>query len=254
VLLKGLQALGFGVFTGLVLAMLAWLSPVRNAASEEALIFNADNADLFGEDPYFESTLQLQKLSADQQGRFALMWIDGKRQSVRNTDVLLPPCVSLRELFDDSVLIDNCGSYALLSVAGVPADNNKLSVRPVVGAEFAPDLPVIIDLRQNKAVMALLADYHQRLYKRPLSLRGRVKLNVQVEATGGRRYYLAPGDDKALFELLALQSGDRVKAVNGIALSAKEALTDIYSDLSERSQVALTLEREGRDRVLLLRF
>ncbi|MDF1690942.1 MAG: hypothetical protein P1U47_01100 [Zhongshania sp.] len=253
-LFRGLQALGFGVLTGALLALMAWQSPARNAVNEEALIFNAENADLFGEYPYIESTLSLQTLAVDEGGRYAFVYVDGVRLQVRAAEQLLPPCVRLSELFADAVLIDNCGSYALLSLADAAVGNNEINVRPSSDAEIGVGSPAIIDLRQNPAVVALLGDYRHRLYTRPLSLRGRIKLEVQTDVTGGRRYYLAVGEDKVLFNLLALQAGDRVKAVNGVALSAVEALTDIYADLSERNQLALTLERDGRDRVLLLRY
>ncbi len=120
------------------------------------------------------------------------------------------------------------------------------------GLHVAP--PNIVDLRQNRDVSKLLGDYRERLFKRPLSLRGVVNIEIRVDPRGERKYYLSPGKDPALFTLLPLQAGDRVVAVNGFNLASSEALTDIYGALGDLNQLALTVARGDQRWVMLLRL
>jgi general secretion pathway protein C len=252
VLLKWLQALSIGGVTAMLLVMLNTLSPANDAASEEEMIFNADNASTFGEDPQPRRKLQLLTLGHDEGGAFAQLKIGSDVQQLRAGETILP-CVVLAKILDDSVLINNCGGYALLAPLLTSAgDIFSLNIEQYDALNLAE--PRIVDLRNNPAARKLIADYRQRLYQRPLSLRGAVDIEVRVDPLGERRYYLSPGKDQALFETLALRAGDRVVAINGLSLASSEALTDIYGVLANIEQLALTLERGEQRVVLLLRF
>jgi general secretion pathway protein C len=252
VLLKWLQALSVGGITAILLVMLNTLSPASDAASEEEIIFNADNASTFGEDPQPRRKLQLLALGSDEGGAFAQLSVDGEVQQWRAGDTILG-CVMLAKILEDSVLINNCGGYALLAPRLTSTGGSfALNAEQYEASNLAE--PHIVDLRSNLAVRRLIADYRQRLYQRPLSLRGVVDVDVRVDPLGERRYYLSPGKDQALFATLPLRAGDRVIAINGLTLASGEGLTDIYGVLANIEQLALTLERGEQRVVLLLRF
>lgn len=248
-LFRAAVAAGVTVF---LLLMLSAQFPAKNAANEEERIFNADNASTFGEDPEPRRLVQLNELGSDDQGDFAQLSIDGEMRLLRAGDVFLP-CVKLNSILRDAVLIDNCGSYALLG-QNLERTGGRLTLTAVEegGLHVAP--PNIVDLRQNRDVSKLLGDYRERLFKRPLSLRGVVNIEIRVDPLGERKYYLSPGKDPALFTLLPLQAGDRVVAVNGFNLASSEALTDIYGALGDLNQLALTIARGDQRWVMLLRL
>ena len=251
-LLRGFQALCIGGATAILLMLLSAQFPAINAGWEEAQIFNADNASTFGEDPEPQRNLQLLALGRDEIGQLAQLSVDGGEQQLHAGDLILP-CVKLADILNDAVLIDNCGNYALLEQAA-SALNQGLILQVNSNARLNAVAPTVIDLRQDAVVTNLIGDYRQRLYKRPLSLRNVVNIDVRVDPLGERRYYLSPGEDPVLFRVLPLRAGDRVVSVNGVNLAASEALTDIYAALADLNQLALTLERGEHRIVLLLRF
>jgi general secretion pathway protein C len=252
VLVKWFWALFSAAATAFALAIFSMQSPANNAGHEEALIFNADYASSFGEDPQPKKRLQLLSIGHDEQGKFAKVKVDGRAQHLR-TGISITSCLAVVEVLDDAVLIDNCGSYALLSQASDTMESG-LDLKADINSGVSIIAPTIVDLRDNSRVSTLLGDYRDRLYTRPLSLRRAVNVDVRVDSVGERGYYLSPGKDKALFSVLPMQSGDRVVAVNGFSLADGEALTDIYAGIADLSQLALTLERDGQYQVLLVRF
>jgi general secretion pathway protein C len=254
VLLRLFVGLGFSMVTGLLLGGFHMLSPALDASMEEAIIFNADNASTFGEESDFLTRLHLDVIERGGQGARASLQVDGVSQHVRLGEVILPPCLRLGPILTDGVLIDHCGSYAILTLARQgPASAAMNFVLAESGSKvFQP--PRVVDLRADLQLRARINDYRQRLYKRPLSLLGAVSIDVRVGEDKSKAYYLSPGRDKLLFEGLGLQAGDRIRAVNGINLANAEALTDIYEDLLGANYLAVTLERSHRDLVILLAF
>ena len=251
-LFRWVRALSIAAVTALILMLFNAQSPANNAGDEEAQIFNADFASTFGEDPLPQKRLRLLALGDDDEGRFAEISIDGQARELR-VGAMIAPCVKVVEILSDAVLIDSCGSYALLGQAST-VKASSLDLKASLDGGLSTLVPTIVDLRESAKVTKLLGDYRQRLYTRPLSLRSAVKVDVRVDSVGERRYYLSPGKDEALFSTLPMQAGDRVVAVNGYSLASSEALTDIYAGIADLSQLALTLERDGQYQVLLLRF
>lgn len=248
-----LRAAGFAFATLLMLAIIASQFPSMRASLEEERIFNAENADLFGEDPFFYTQIELLKMGEDTSGGFVRMSIDGDEREIRAGDVILRPCLSLSKLLDKAVLLDHCGSYALLSLAEQSAASINLRVLNTSSVPLLEQGPRIIDLRGDAAIQALVSDYRRRLYDRPLSLLGEIDVKT-LTREGKREYYLSPGRDKKVFTTLGLKSGDRVRAFDGVDLSSGDAPTEMYERLDEAEHVALTLERNGEDWVVLLDF
>lgn len=246
----------FACLCGAALLFVAAHFPGMHAASEEARIFNAENADLFGEDPYFYTQLSLREIAVDTIGDYAVVNIDGDERLLRAGDLLAAPCLAVSRILHDAVLLNHCGSYALLWLREPKdsASRMKLQVLNAGAAKPAPlDKSHIVDLRGNSRVQPLVSDYRGRLYDRPLSLLGAIKVDVVI-SDQGREYYVSPGKDKLIFSALGLAPGDRVRAIDGVNLSGDVALTDIYEHLDEAMHLVLTIERNQQDWVVLLDF
>jgi general secretion pathway protein C len=252
---SALRGAFFASVTVIALISVASQFPGMRAAFEEARIFNAENADLFGEDPYFYTQLKLKKVDTSGNGDYAVISVDGVEQQFHAGDVLAPPCLSLSLVLKDAVLLDHCGSYAFLSlresVASVAA--MKLRVLSARVGDLVEREPNIVDLRGNVDVRRLVSDYRHRLYDRPLSLLGAIKVDV-VSGEQGREYYISPGRDKLIFPALALEPNDRIRALNGVDLSGGQSLTEVYERLDDVSHMAITIERNRQDWVVMVDF
>lgn len=252
-----LKAIVSGVFcSGLalagILAVSASLPADRNAAEaarEEAMLFEDDNAQWFGEEPEIGTHLVLQGIERAETGEWATLSRDGSELRLAAGEQVVAPCLRLAAIYEDSVLLDDCSAYRLLSLS---ADADSYETQVPRAGQTPTALPDVIDYRNNDSAMALVRDYRDRLYGRPLSLRGRVEVDVREDAAGNRAYYIYPGDDKRLFGVLPLRQGDKITAVNGIRLSERQALTSLYEDLAQARHLAVTLQRGDKDMVLLL--
>jgi general secretion pathway protein C len=252
---RSLRGVIFAVVTWLPLNSVASQFPVTQAASEEARIFNAENADLFGEDPYFYTELKLKKIDTSGNDDYATINVDGVDQQAHPGDLLMSPCLSLSRILKDAVLLDHCGSYAFLwlreSVASVAAIKLRVLTARVGGV--VEQEPHIIDLRGNVDVQRLVSDYRHRLYDRPLSLLGAINVEV-VSGDTGREYHITPGRDKSIFPTLFLEPSDRIRALNGVDLSGAQSLTEVYERLDDIGYMAITIERNRENWVVMVDF
>jgi len=67
-------------------------------------------------------------------------------------------------------------------------------------------------------------------------------------SSGGFR--VRPGSDSKLFSQLGLQVNDVVTAINGQPLQSEAQLQSVFSDVLTRGEIAITVNRQGRDVVL----
>lgn len=237
-----------GLLVLLINADLAQRPPTQ-AELEEARIFNTDDAEWFGEDPDLGIAVSLLALGEDSEGGIATLEVNGRQQTARVGETLLPPCVSLAAMLDDGVLLDLCGGYDLLKLS---IDAKVLTLPKKLALSGREASPSIIDLRGDASLRALLRDYRSRLFNRPLSLVGQIEVDIKQAENGRRRFFVFPGKDRRLFADLPLQAGDQVLAVNGTPLAARESISDIYQNLEEAQQLTVTLVRNQQDLVLLL--
>ena len=251
--LKVLRAAAYAVLTWWVILALADRFPVMRAATEEARIFNAENADSFGEDPYVYTELSLQKIVAASAGDYALMSIDGEERQFLAGDLVAEPCLKLSRILLDAVLLDHCGSYILLWQRRGLDQPATMSLRLDISQKGQSQeiKPSVVDLRADVDVRHMVSDYRRRLYDRPLSLLGAIDVKV-VDGVRGREYIISEGRDKQIFAALGLKSGDRVLAFNGVDLSRYDAPTQIYEDLDDVNYLAISLARGQERRVVLL--
>ncbi len=241
------------VLVGLIVAAFVCLGPSTEVKKEEAEIFATDDAQWFGADPVRGRAITFYGIR-EQDGRHeAVLEVDGRRVVAVEGDTLIPPCVSLYKMYSAAVLLDICGAFGLLSPYGEGGALDSAVVKELsLGRGEGVPVVGVQDLRGDPAVTRLVREYHQRLFDAPLSLRGQIEIKMNKQSSGERRYFIFPGDDPRVFDTLPLHHGDRIHAVNGVALSEAEALSDLYTRLGETRQLAVTLEKDGRYRVVLM--
>ena len=66
-------------------------------------------------------------------------------------------------------------------------------------------------------------------------------------------YRVYPGRDRKQFAALGLRPGDLIKDIDGAALTNPQQATQIFQNLGSADQVSVTVERNGRPEVLVLR-
>jgi general secretion pathway protein C len=66
-------------------------------------------------------------------------------------------------------------------------------------------------------------------------------------------YRVYPGRDRKQFAALGLRPGDLIKDIDGAALTDPQQAMKIFENLGSADQVSVTVERNGRDEILVLR-
>lgn len=247
---KGVAVLALALAVGFGLQQLWQLvtRPAPEALAQEAMIFNAEDAQWFGEEPERRHRVAFAQPNSDVIPAQVAAVIDGVSRSVGEGDLLLAPCLRLAKILAEGVLLERCGAYQFLIFGEGGFDYRVGSLSRGIAGPLQ-----MRDLRDDPSASALAAEYLERLYDAPLSLRGTVKVERQTSALGEREYYLYPGEDARLFTQLPLRSGDRLHAVNGIALSEGEALTELYGQLDQVRNITVTLiGQDGEVRVMLV--
>ncbi len=73
---------------------------------------------------------------------------------------------------------------------------------------------------------------------------------IQVMPVSGGGFRVRPGRDARLFAELGLQANDIVMAVNGRPLESEQAAQALFTEVMQRGEVAITINRQGREMTL----
>ncbi|MFU8833189.1 MAG: PDZ domain-containing protein, partial [Wenzhouxiangella sp.] len=79
---------------------------------------------------------------------------------------------------------------------------------------------------------------------------GALASSINVMPVTGGGYRVRPGRDATLFAQLGLQVNDIVLAVNGQPLQSEEAARALFADVMQRREIAITINRQGREMTL----
>ncbi len=79
---------------------------------------------------------------------------------------------------------------------------------------------------------------------------GSLAQSISVMPVSGGGFRVRPGRDARLFAQLGLQVNDIVTAVNGQPLESEEAARALFADVLMRGEVAITVNRQGREMTL----
>jgi type II secretion system protein C len=239
-----------GLFTALLLTSVrdadAPVSATAELTAEEILLFAEDDAASFGEDDAdvapASAVEQLLAIRETVNGRSseALITSAGSTRYYVQGEHLPGSLSELVNILDNAVLLRKGTAYELLCCAAESSAGHEKYVAPS-----------ILDLRAETASTLAARRYHTRLFQNPLSLLGKVKVET-VDSNGNRHYRVFPGSDPKAFADFGLKAGDTVVGVNGIALTDKKAIPKLFGALTSASHIAVTLQRDGRELVVLL--
>ncbi len=164
----------------------------------------------------------------------------------------LPGNARLSAIHSDRVILERAGRYETLrmeqkegrgktsSKASSRDSNAQLSSLPGEGSSLSADTAAKLGEARN-TILQDPTKASQYIRVQPVYNQGQLK---------GYRVY--PGKDRALFKDVGLRAGELLTSVNGVQLDDPTKALQMLTDLSQASEVNITLERAGQSRSLSL--
>jgi len=173
----------------------------------------------------------------------------GNREQVYAVGDELPAAgkVALAKVMARQVVIDNNGTYELIKLYEGPGLIVPVQITPKKKAKSTIPAPAAPSGSEDDAdTRSRLAGlYRQQLYDAPESLARVVSISPVRDRGGVSGYRVAPGADRTAFDATGFQSGDIVKAVNGLALSDASNTLKLYQLMKDANQATFDIERNG---------
>jgi len=171
-----------------------------------------------------------------------------KQQAVYALDDRLPVAgrVTLVKVMPRQVVLDNGGTYELLTLFEETALDGQIDVPSPASKQPALQMPASVDKREDIQTSRLAGGYRDKLYQDPQSLASVVQISAVRDAGQLVGYRVGPGKDSAQFEQLGFKRGDLVTAVNGVTLSDPANTVRIYQTLRSANEAVFELERGGQ--------
>ena len=171
-----------------------------------------------------------------------------KRQEVYAVEDKLPGSgqVSLAKVMPRQVVLDNSGTYELLTLFEDTALDAQIPAQEASPAYSPAPQQRLLQQRNDSDTTELARGFRDRLYQDPQSLAEVVSVSA-VRADGALvGYQVAPGKQQQQFEQLGFKRGDLVTGINGIALNDPANTMRLYQTLRTASEAVFDLEREGQ--------
>ena len=162
-----------------------------------------------------------------------------------------PGQVTLAKIMPHSIVIDNNGTYELLTLyAGasliVPTTpSREQRATPSDRTVAAPRLeaqPLVASEAKRREVAQR---YRRALYETPEALASLLTVSP-VQADGAIiGYRISPSKERAAFDALGFQPGDMVTGVNGLSLSDTTNTLKLYTLMKDATAATFDITREG---------
>ena len=168
----------------------------------------------------------------------------------------VPGQVTLAKVMPNQVVLDNGGTYELLTLFEENELEAQLPARPPAapragGSGARGSGPAaVIDKREDPGATALAQQYREQLYQDPQSLAQVVRVSAVREDGALLGYRIGPGEEREQFEALGFQPGDLVTSINGIALNDPANTMRLYQTMRSASEAVFELTR--REQQLLV--
>jgi general secretion pathway protein C len=162
-----------------------------------------------------------------------------------------PGQVTLAKIMPHSILIDNNGTYELLTlyegasliVPTTPSREQRAT--PSDRTVAAPRLeaqPLVASEAKRREVAQR---YRRALYETPEALASLLTVSP-VQADGAIiGYRISPSKERAAFDALGFQPGDMVTGVNGLSLSDTTNTLKLYTLMKDATAATFDITREG---------
>jgi general secretion pathway protein C len=162
-----------------------------------------------------------------------------------------PGQVTLAKIMPHSIVIDNNGTYELLTlyegasliVPTTPSREQRAT--PSDRTVAAPRLeaqPLVASEAKRREVAQR---YRRALYESPEALASLLTVSP-VQSDGAIiGYRISPSKERAAFDALGFKTGDVVTAVNGLSLSDTTNTLKLYTLMKEATEATFDMTREG---------
>lgn len=152
--------------------------------------------------------------------------------------------VQLTAIFPDRVILNRNGKLETLrldkdstaGLGGVPGGSSISRVREVSAAAAAVDPEAV----------ASLGEIRSQLLEDPSKVADYIRVQPVNTGSGLTGYRIYPGRDRTIFAAAGLRPGDIVTAVNGTTLNDPARSLQLLNELSQSSQINLTVDRGGQ--------
>ncbi|MGL5291743.1 MAG: type II secretion system protein GspC [Vibrionaceae bacterium] len=156
---------------------------------------------------------------------------------------------TLAQVFSDRIVIKNSGVDEILFFEGADAESAiaqgvlpKMANGKNATAQASRTRPAKTTAGNNRQ----LDQIKQEILKNPQSLLKYITLSMQRSGEKLVGYRVSPGGDKRLFAQTDLKEGDIATEINGVNLTDSAELTQIWQNLSDATEINLTVLRNGQ--------
>ena len=143
--------------------------------------------------------------------------------------------VTLRYVLSDRVILENGGRDETLMLEGVDFNQSTAS-----------DFNSKTNEKKSAPTSSGLSSVRADILKNPQSLLKYITLSQERNGKEILGYRLGPGSDKRLFEESGLQRGDVATSINNVDLTDPSKMNLIWRNLSDASEISLTVLRNGQ--------
>lgn len=249
-----------GSASGLDLALVQTLNlggteaPQDEVAGQNALPPNE------GDLPETDLSLTLQGvLESSEEGKGKAVIADGNNQAIYQVGETLPQGrnVKLVKVLHDKVIIDNNGKFQSLPLydendfkgtANIVSSISNVPVPQRRGINKAPDQVARQGQPQqqgNEGGNAAASGTISRDKLKAKSINEVVRFSLHQENGQIMGYRIRPGRDRETFEKMGLQNNDIVTSVNGIAVTDRNQLREMYKTMRTATEAQLEINRNG---------
>lgn len=160
----------------------------------------------------------------------------GRQATYGINEVIEGTRAKLVQVQSDRVIIDNSGRNETVMLEGL-----KYS-KP----EAAPKSKAETSSTRSQVPAETLEKIRQEIRQDSSKIFQYVRMS-QIKKDGDVvGYRLSPGKDKALFESVGLKQGDIAVSINGLDLKDPSVMSEIFKNLSQLTELTLTVERNGQ--------
>lgn len=153
----------------------------------------------------------------------------------------------LKAVLNDRVIIDNAGRDETLMLEGI--DYKKLEVSE-------PRRAIVSNVQGNNPASAedKIETIRNEITENPQKIFDYVRLSQVKKDDQVIGYRVSPGQDPELFNSVGLQNGDIAIRLNGEDLTDKDSMGKIFQNISELTELSLTVERDGQQHDIYIEF
>ncbi|MGO1295678.1 MAG: type II secretion system protein GspC [Vibrio sp.] len=237
----------------------AWTAKhvVVNQTPSDININDLKQADLFGHYTAKPSDNELQSVAVDapktrlnlslvgvvsssnSHSSLAVISHQGSQDTYGLGETIDGTSVKLKAVLPDRVIIDNAGRDETLMLSGLDYSKPRVSDEKQITHQQEPT-----EIQQKWRAI------RDEIKKSPSAILKYVHVSRLKSESHVKGYRLTSGKNKVLFTSLGLQSGDIATKINGIDLTAPDALTRVMNVLSNNKAINLIVERNNQVRTI----